>query len=160
VLSSGPADERALVPAPILRSAAALVVGASLVAGVKADLADTVIAFRDAGPSVFHPSVSRQIDEIRQEVPAGETILLVSASRTDGSWYTRLFQRALYPRNDVIVRYLPFTSAEAERVRRAWPIRYGIVFDVAPSSLDLLDRRDLGALPAMPDHVFFGKLAP
>jgi len=121
---------------------------------------DATIAFRDAGPSVFPSSVVRQVEEIRSAVPPGEAILLVSASRTDGSWYTRLFQRALYPRNPVVVRYLPLSARDIEALRRSWPIRYGMLLDVAPSSLALDPPRDLGALPAMPDHLFFGAVRP
>jgi hypothetical protein len=121
---------------------------------------DATNAFRNAGPSVFPDSVIRQVEEIRREVPPGESILLVSESRTDGSWYTRLFQRALYPRNDVVVRYLPLSPRDVASVRRVWSILHGLEFDAAPSSLGLQHPEDLGALPAMPDHVFLGSVAP
>ena len=158
--SPGLAPERALVPHPIVRGAGALVLAASVVAGARAIVLDATIAFRDAGPSVFPDSVVRQVEEVRREVPPGETILLVSESRTDGSWYTRLFQRALYPRNDVVVRYLPLSPEDIVSVRRAWSIHHGLEFDAAPSSLALQHPKDLGALPAMPDHVFLGSMTP
>jgi hypothetical protein len=121
---------------------------------------DATIAFRDAGPSVFPATVTRQLEEIRGKIPAGETILLVSASATDGAWYTRLFQRALYPRNDVVVRYPPFSRQDEGVLRRKWPIHFGVELAPEPSRLDFADHRDLGPLPAMPDRVFIGTLAP
>lgn len=143
-----------------MRAAGAVVLVASLVCGVRARSRDATRAFRDAGPSNFPSTVTRQIDEIRREVPAGETILLVSASATDGAWYTRLFQRALYPRNDVVVRYLPLSSRDADGLRRKWSIRHGVELAPEPSSLAFTEHRDLGPLPAMPDRVFIGVLAP
>ncbi|HKD18961.1 MAG TPA: hypothetical protein VKG23_14000 [Thermoanaerobaculia bacterium] len=154
------APERALVPRPILRGAGALVLTASVVCGVRAMVYDATNAFRNAGPSVFPDSVIRQVDEIRREVAPGESILLVSASQTDGSWYTRLFQRALYPRNDVVVRYLPLSARDVASVRRVWSIHHGLELDTAPKSLALQHPEDLGALPAMPDHAFLGSVTP
>jgi hypothetical protein len=133
---------------------------ASLLCGVRAVARDATRALRDAGPSNFPATVTRQLDEIRREIPAGETILLVSASATDGAWYTRLFQRALYPRNEVVVRYLPFSSGDADQLRSKWSIRFGIELAPEPSSLAFAEHRDLGPLPAMPDRVFLGVLAP
>jgi hypothetical protein len=160
VQTPGLAPERALAPHPILRGAGALVLTASAVCGVRAMVGDATTAFRDAGPSVFPDSVIRQVEEIRRDVPPGEAILLVSESHTDGAWYTRLFQRALYPRNDVVVRYLPLSPGKVASVRRIWSIHNGLEFDATPSSLALQHPKDLGALPAMPDHVFLGSVTP
>ena len=157
--SPDPGAERAIVSVPVLRAAAALVLLASLVSGTRALVRAYDRAFHEAGLSVFPPSVVRQIEQVRAEVPPGEGILLVSASNTDGSWYTRLFQRALYPRNAVVVRYLPLSGSDASALRRTRPLRYGVSLSPAPAALDFATVRDLGALPAMPDHVWIGALA-
>lgn len=151
---------RPIVPLPLLRSAAAVVLAASLVAGGRALYADLTRAFRDAGPSVFDSRVSRQIEAIRRRVPAGSSILLLSASATDGAWYTRLVQRALYRRNDVIVRYVPFSRRDADSLRARWSIHYGVLFATTPDALNFTRYEDLGALPAMPEKVWLGELAP
>jgi hypothetical protein len=139
---------------------AALVVGASLLAGVRALARDYDRAFHVAGKSVFPPGVARQVDAIRARVPAGASVLLLSASSTDGSWWARLFQRALYPRNPIVVRYEPLPSAQLARLRREWGLGWGLLLAPDASSLPFADREDLGTLPAMPDRVWLGPLTP
>jgi hypothetical protein len=134
--------------------------GASLWVGVRALAADFDLAFHVAGRSVFPPSIVRQLDAIRAKVPPGAPILLLSASSTDGSWWTRLFQRALYPRNVVIVRYEPLPPDALSRLRRDWRCGWGLVLAKEPTSVALANPEDLGNLPGMPDRVWLGMLPP
>ncbi len=150
---------RALVPLPILRGIAALVALASLLAGGAALYRDLTIAFRDAGPSVFGPTVRQQLDTLRDRLPAGAPLLLVSASRTDGSWYARLFQRGLYPRNPVVVRYLPLAPAAERAAIARWSVRHGLAIGNPPPDLGFAGHEDLGTLPALTDRLWLGELA-
>lgn len=149
-----------VIPVPVLRGFAALVLGASLWTGVRALAHDFDRAFHEAGRSVFPSSVVRQLDAIRARVPPGAPVLLISASRTEGAWWARLFQRALYPRNAVVVRYQPLPAAELEQLNRAWRFGYGLLLSPEPSSLTLSNREDLGILPTLPNHVWLGAFAP
>jgi hypothetical protein len=143
-----------------LRGLAALVLGASAWIGVRALVHDFDLAFHEAGKSVFPPSVARQLDAIRARVPAGDSLLLLAASRTDGPWWARLFQRALYPRNSLVVRYEPLPADELAQLNRVWRFRHGVLLSREPSSLVLSSREDLGSLPGLSDHVWLGDFAP
>ena len=151
--------ERAAVPVPILRAAAALVLAAGLVSGALAFYRDFHVAFVETSRSNVPASIARQIAEIEARVPAGEPLLLVSETRTEELWYARLLQRLFYPRNAVLIRYAPLTRADAEALRRRWSIRYGLALAVRPPDLAFEDAADLGALPAMDHHVWFGAMS-
>lgn len=151
---------RAFVPLPILRGAAAIFVAAALWTGTRALYLDLTLAFRDAGPSNIPASVRRQIESIERRVPAGAPILLVSPPLGDDLWWTRLFQRALYPRHATLIRYAPpLTPADADALRRHWSIRYGLAFGAAPSpDLGFLRAENLGTLPGASDGVWLGAM--
>lgn len=149
-----------VIPVPVLRGFAALVLGASAWIGVRALARDFDRAFHEAGTSIFPASVTRQLDAIRARVPAGESILLLAASRTDGPWWARLLQRALYPRNAVVVRYEPLPADELAQLNRAWRFGYCVLLSPEPSSPVLSNREDLGTLPGLSDHVWLGAFAP
>jgi len=98
-------------------AAAALVAGSALLAGVHMLQSDLVVTFRDEDPRVFSPAFLRQLSRAREIAPARARILLVAGA--DDAWRARLWQRALYPRNAVVVRYRPLPPGdELERLRR------------------------------------------
>jgi hypothetical protein len=150
----------AIAPIPLIRGAAALVFAASLAAGVAGSARDLRVAFREAGPSNVPSTVRRQIELIQKFVPPGEPILLVSATLQEELWYTRLLQRVFYPRNVVIIRYLPLSHDEADSLRRRWSIRYGIALGASPPDVGFQAAEDLGVLPALSHRVWLGELAP
>ncbi len=122
---------------------------------------DLRVAFRDAGPSVFGPTVRIQLDALRERLPPGASLLLVSAGMTDSAWYTRLFQRGLYPRTIAIVRNLPTPDpADLERIRSRYGVRFAISMGNPPPDPGFLTHEDLGPLPGIADRVWFGELAP
>src|SRR5262249_1288566 len=85
-----------------LRLAGALVLAASLPAGLTAITRDLAQSSRSAR-SAFSAEDLRQFRYVREQLADGEA-LLVLATKTD-RWHTCLWQRALYPRNPAIVRY-------------------------------------------------------
>jgi hypothetical protein len=137
---------------------AAAVVGASLVSGARAIVADLRVAFRDAGPSVFTPVDRRQMATVRASLPAGASLLLVATA--DDAWHARLWQRAFFPEHTVIVRYTPLIPEELNRFRAQYGIRHAVSLGIAPPDPGLRSHQDLGTLPGLPGHVWFGELAP
>jgi hypothetical protein len=153
-------SDLAIASPPLIHAVAAIVLAASLSAGGIAIVRDLRVAFRDAGPSNVPASVARQLDAVRQAVPAGEPVLLVSGTLPEELWYARLVQRVLYPRHHVLIRYLPFSRDAADALRRRWAIRFGLAMDVRPPDIGFLTPDDLGTLPAVDHHVWLGALAP
>jgi hypothetical protein len=161
VQSPGLAPERALVSRPILRGVGALVLAASLAAGGIAFVRDLTLAYRWAGPSVIPATVRTQLDTLRNRLPKGSTVLLVVSRAGDVSWYVRLFQRALYPTDVVVVRSVPLPNeAELRAMCRRHGIRYAISMGAPPADPGYLAHEDLGSLPAIDDRVWFGRLVP
>ncbi len=159
-MHSAPDASHPIARTPWIRGAAALTFAASLAAGGLGIARDIRVAFRDAGPSNVPGSIRAQIASIEKQVPAGEAILLVSDDLPDELWYTRLVQRAMYPRHAVIIRYLPLRRRDADALRRRWAIRYGVSFGQAPPDVGYLHPQDLGPLPAMAHRVWAGELSP
>ncbi len=91
-------------------TATLIFVGASLASGFASMARDLEAVRRGPGPGVFSPGFEEQARRVRAEVSPGVRILLV-ASRSD-EWEARLWQRALYPRNPVSVRFLPVAEPE------------------------------------------------
>ena len=140
-----------------LRIFSILVAVAALLAGLHG-LRERAWLFRGAPLQAFSPAFRDEVSAVEARVPPGEVVLYLGTSAND--WSYILWSRALYPRNDVVVRYLPLSPEDIVSVRRAWSIHHGLEFDAAPSSLALQYPKDLGALPAMPDHVFLGSVTP
>ena len=139
----------------------AVVAAASLASGGRALYQDLSLAFTWAGASVFPPTVQRQLETLRSRIPRGSHVLLVAPFGANGPWYSRLFQRGLYPGVVVIVRYLPPPDAAAlRRLRRQYDLRYAVSMGDPPTDPGFVAHDDLGPLPGIPDRVWFGELAP
>lgn len=95
---------------------------------------------------------------VRSAVPEGETLLLFATSST--VWHARLWQRGLYPRNQVVVVFDPTGDAAIRQLRERYSCRYAVVIGASRSAPPLLRRRDLGRLAGLPDSVSFGELVP
>ena len=101
-----------------VRAAAAVCAVSVLVAGARWLRNDLVSTFRDADPSVFPAGFSEQLRSVEEIAPPDAGLLLVASA--DDAWRARLWQRALYPRNPVVVRYRPLPSGEKlEELRRS-----------------------------------------
>jgi hypothetical protein len=75
-------------------------------------------------------------------------------------WYSRLWQRALYPRNDAILVYPPWNQARLQELRRKYGARFAISAGDPPSDPGYLWKIDLGPLPLGPGRDWFGELNP
>ena len=101
-----------------IRAAATAFAGSVFLAGVLTLRSDLIVAFREADPRVFSPEFSQQVRRVEKIAPPRAELLVVASD--DDAWRARLWQRALYPRNPVVVRYRPLPSgAELEELRRS-----------------------------------------
>ncbi len=138
-------------------SATAIFVGASLSVGVDSLGRDLARTYRDADASVFPPGFFEQRERVREVAPPRAGILLV-ASPAD-AWQARLWQRALYPRNEVVVRYAPEPGfEELERLRHSRRVDFVMALGPVPDGLTLAGKKDLGGMPGGPQHVWIGAL--
>ena len=141
-----------------LRLIALVVLIASAAAGLSALWRDLRFAYAWAGPSIFSETDRRQMAAVQEAVPEGAVILLVA--RPDNVWHARLWQRGLYPRNQVAVLLEPVGPEAIGKLRSRYGIRHAVL--IGPPGLDpgFRWRRDLGPLAGLPGLVSFGELAP
>jgi hypothetical protein len=100
-----------------IRAVATAFAGSVFLAGALTLRTDLIVAFREADPRVFPPAFSQQVRRVEKIAPPRAELLVVASP--DDAWRARLWQRALYPRNPVVVRYRPLPSGgELEELRR------------------------------------------
>ncbi len=149
---------RATISLAATQLLATLVLVASLYSGIGGLSRDLSLAFRHASPRVLPASVVRELDAVKQRVPAGQAVLFVTR---EDFWYPRLLQRGLYPRNAVVVRQDPGDPLEGLAGTCA---RYGIRFVIwsgaPPRDLAFAWQRELGGLPGGDGPMILGALAP
>ena len=116
------------------------------------------MVYRDAGPSIFAPADRRQYASVRERLQPGEALLVYAT--TAEKWYTCLWQRALYPRNPVIVRYNKSTAASLREDIRRFHIRHAVAFGNPPPDPGFWSVEELGEISGQPGEVRFGALRP
>jgi len=82
----------------VLLAAGALVLGASLVTGIRGIAADLRTALRSAPRHAIPPELLEDARMIEARVPAGESIAYLGNQQPPDNWFSRLWLRALYPR--------------------------------------------------------------
>jgi hypothetical protein len=134
-----------------------LVGAAALACGARALRRD---AFVFTGPprTPFPSEFRRQFRTVTERLPAGAFVLHLSASPE--SWYSRLWQRALYPRNDSIVMQPPLSPERVQEMRSKYGARFAISAGDPPFDPGYVWRIDLGRLPKVPSETWFGELGP
>lgn len=144
-----------------LQVAAVLVAAASAVSGSLGLARDLRIAFRDAWPSVFPGQFQRQVKTVEETVPPGAVFFhIADASKDPGTgWYSRLWQRALYPRNLVIVLLNDLRPEHLEELRKRYRVRYAISVGTPPIDPGFRWHRELGSVPGS-HQTWFGELRP
>ena len=138
----------------ILRLAAAMVVTASVVSGTAAIFLDIRLAFRYAGKSVYTELDRRQLAQVRAAVPAGQPVLI--AAPLDERWHALLWQRALFPDREPIVRYLPLNPADLAQLARQRAAWRAVVMNEPPLPLRLESSKDLDHLAGRTAHAWLG----
>lgn len=146
-------------PLPILlvRAFSILVGAAALLCGMQAFRRDAAVF---AGPprAFLSPPFRIQLQKVVQRLPPGEPVFHLSAAPE--YWYSRLWQRALYPRNDSIVIQPPLGGDRLRHLRSKYGVRFAISVGDPPVDPGYLWKIDLGPLPGVPGESSFGELAP
>ena len=91
-------------------------------------------------------------------MPAGTVVLHLSAAPE--YWYSRLWQRVLYPRNETIVMQQPLTAERVRELRAKYGARFAISAGNPPWDPGYLWKVELGPLPSVPGVTWFGELGP
>lgn len=79
----------------------------------------------------------------------------------EDSWYPLLFQRALFPRNALVVWRPPDDTRESlTAVRERYDIRFAIWQGRPPTHLEVARRHDLGVLPGFDVPTYLAELSP
>jgi hypothetical protein len=133
-----------------------LVAVAALFCGVSAIVKEFPVAASPAR-SVFSPELKAQVRAVKARLPPGASVLYVPARQE--AWFSRLWQRALYPDFRTIV-VQPWDKPRLAEVRAKYGARFAISAGTPPEDLGFLWKIDLGVAPGLQGTTWFGELAP
>jgi hypothetical protein len=141
----------------LLRVFSVLVGAAALTCGTRA-IGEQLSRFKEPPHRASHPAFDAALARVLERVPEGARLLHLSAEPE--YWYSRLWQRALYPRNEVIVVEPPLSAEVVRTLRDRYGVRFAISAGNPPSDPGFLWAVDLGPLPLGSAHNLLGELAP
>ena len=133
-----------------------LVAGAALLCGAR-DFRRQLPTLRTSAPSVFSAEFRRQLQVVETRLPPGAPVLHVSAMPE--GWFSRLWQRALYPGHQTIV-VQPWDVPRLGELRAKYGARFVISVGKPPLDPGYLWSVDLGTVPGLPGATRFGELRP
>ncbi len=112
-----------------------------------------------AGPphKVFPPELSAQIRKVEEKLPPGVSLIYVPASPE--YWYSRLWQRAFYPRNQVVIQQPPVPPGRLGELRARYGTRFAVAAGDPPADPGFLWKLDVGRAPGV-GETWFGELGP
>ena len=143
---------------PLMRPASILIAVASVLFGGLALCLDLAVAFRDAPKSVFSRDFLAQRSTVTRTVPAGESLLHISAEPE--TWNSRLWQRSLFPRNPTIIVQPPFGSREIRALQNKYAARHAISAGNPPFDPGYRWRVTFAPPHGQSGEVWFGELMP
>lgn len=114
--------------------------------------------FANPPETPFPPQFRAQLQAVTDRLPPGAFVLHLSASPE--YWYSRLWQRALYPRNETVVIEPPLSPERLLEIRKKYGARFAISAGDPPCDLGYLWKIRLGQLPGVPGESWFGQFAP
>lgn len=150
--------------------AGVIVLGTSLRAGIRGFAADLRVAFRSAPLHAIPLELSDCARMLKARIPREASVVFLGNQNPPDNWYSRLWQRALYPRRVLILEPGPgaveLDTAGRPRVpgldelRAAYSIRYAISAGNPPEDLGFLSHVELPSIPGYPYVNWFGELNP
>jgi hypothetical protein len=133
-----------------------LVAVAALFCGVSAIVKEFPVAASPAR-SVFSPELRAQVRAVKARLPPGASVLYVPARQE--AWFSRLWQRALYPDFRTIV-VQPWDISKLPAWRAKYGARFAITAGNPPHDIAFVWKIDLGVVPGLQGTTWFGELAP
>jgi hypothetical protein len=140
----------------LARTLSLLVAAASIVCGARAAL-HSASRFSARPEKVLALEFRDQVRAVQAKVKPGEVILHVSAAPE--FWYSRLWQRALYPRNEVIVLQPPVTPDRLRELRSRYGAHTAISAGDPPVDPGFAWKVDLGRASGA-GETWLGELRP
>lgn len=138
------------------RTLSVLVAAAALLCGAR-DFRQQIPILKSPAPSIFSLEFREQLRVVEQRLPTGAPVLHVSA-KPEG-WFSRLWQRALYPNHQTIV-VPPWDVPRLGELRAKYGARYAISYGKPPIDPGYVWMVDLGPVPGLPGVTWFGELRP
>jgi len=141
----------------LARASTLAVALAALLCGARA-IRRSAVQFDHPVRKVLIPEFREQLRRFEERVPAGPVVLHLSSAPE--YWYSRLWQRVLYPRNETIVLQQPLTAQRVQELRAKYGARFAISQGNPPWDPGFLWKVDLGPLPGSPGVTWCGELGP
>ena len=138
------------------RTLSVLVAGAALLCGARAFRRQLPLLTSPAS-TVFSPEFRAQVRAVEARLPPGAPVLHV-CGRQEG-WFSRLWQRALYPDHRTIV-VQPWDVPRLGELRAKYGARFAISVGKPPVDPGYVWMVDLGQVPDLPGVTWFGELRP
>jgi hypothetical protein len=138
------------------RTLSVLVAGAALLCAVRAFRWQLPV-LKSPASSVFSPEFRAQVRAVEARLPPGASVLHVCAQQE--GWFSRLWQRALYPNHRTIV-VQPWDVPRLGEFRAKYGARFAISAGKPPIDPGYLWMVDLGRIPGLPGVTWFGELRP
>jgi hypothetical protein len=139
------------------RAFSVLVALAAILCGARA-IRRSATLFEGGLRRVYSPPFLAQLHAVEERVPAGAAVLHLSAEPE--YWYSRLWQRTLYPRNTTILVQQPLTRERVRALKAKYGVRYAMSAGDPPWDPGFLWKVDLGPLPSVPGVTWLGELGP
>jgi hypothetical protein len=111
-----------------------------------------------AARKVFPKEFVTQLQTVQSRIPPNAYVLHLSSAPE--YWYSRLWQRALYPRNETIVIQQPLSPQRVRELSVKYSARFAISAGNPPWDPGYLWKVDLGSIPGHPGETWFGELKP
>jgi hypothetical protein len=134
----------------------ALAALAALLCGIQAFEAE-IPTVTSPAKTVFSPELLAQVRAVKARLPPGASVLYVPAKQE--GWFSRLWQRALYPDFRTIV-VQPWDKPRLAELRAKYGARFAISAGTPPEDLGFVWKTDLGVVPGLQGTTWFGELAP
>ena len=113
--------------------------------------------FAGPPPKVVSAELRAQIRRVEARLPPGAALIYAPASPE--YWHSRLWQRVLYPRNDVILVQPPVPPGRLAELRAKYGVRFALAAGDPPADPGFLWKVDIGRAPGTGD-AWFGELKP
>ncbi len=153
-----------------LVAAAAILVAMSLWTGLRGFATDMRVAFRDAPRRAIPPEIEEQARLLKARLQRGESLIYFGNRKPPDIWYSRLWQRALYPTTVLIVErenravtlrgQEPPRMPSLEELRKSFSIPLAISAGNPPDDPGFVSHVALPRTPGYPYDLWLGELRP